>query len=229
MCTRFSFAIPREIIKRQFNINIKESELQYSYNIGAGQGAYILTNQSLDLQVYRFGFIPHWAQNEQVGLNLINASSETVATQDSFRLSVRQRRCLIFADSFYEWKRQGLHTQPYRIMLRDQKIMVFAGVWDVWIDRENRVFKTFAILTTTANQEMQPFGLRMPVILNQPSEQVRWLEEASLQTSLRLLRPLPNDSLTYYPVNPQIENLNYNSPEVHEPYQFSPDELQIWG
>lgn len=229
MCTRFSFSIPRELMKRQFNMNIREAELQYSYNIGAGQGAYVLTNQSPDLEVFRWGFIPHWAQNANVGLSLINAAAETVATQDTFRLSVRQRRCLVFADSYYDWKRQGQLTQPFRIALREQKIMVFAGLWDVWLDSENRLFKTFAMLTTAANEDTQPFGTRMPVILPHSTAQERWLNEASLQTSLRLLQPLANGLLHTYPIHPQIEDLRFNMPDVHEPFPLSAAEKQRWG
>jgi len=229
MCTRFSYTIPRERLKRQFNIQIREQELQYSYNIGAGDGAYVVTNQSLELQVFRFGFIPDWAQSESVGLNFVNAAAETVATQDTFRMAVRLRRCLVFADGFYEWRRQGLHTQPYRIGYQGGGTMVFAGVWSEWMSANLEVFRTFAILTCAANADVAPFSPRMPVILHDSAQIVRWLSEANLQTSLALLRPLKDGLLHSYPIDPRLDDADYNQPELHNPYQFSDDERERWG
>jgi len=175
MCIRFSFDAPKEKMKRQFNLAIKQ-DLQKSYNIGPTHNAYILTNKSLELQIFRWGLIPYWAQDESVGANLINATAEGIATKDSFRLPVRQRRCIIFADSYYEWQKKGLMQQPYRVQLQDHTIMAFAGVWDVWLDAQKRIYKSFSIITTTPNEELQVLGVqRMPVILKEGNEQARWL------------------------------------------------------
>ena len=57
----------------------------------------------------------------------------------------------------------------------------------------------------------------------------RWLNEASLQTSLRLLQPLANGLLHTYPIHPQIEDLRFNMPDVHEPFPLSTTEKQRWG
>lgn len=228
MCTRFSFAIPREIIKRHFPLNIKESELQYSYNIGAGQGAYIMTNDSQDLQVFRWGLIPNWAQREQVGLNFINAIAETIATQDTFRMAARQRRCLVFADSYYEWQRNGPKTQPFRITLQEQKIMVFAGLWEEWQDTLGHVFHTFAILTTPAVDDMKVFGLRMPVILETTNQQNTWLYAEQLAEAMTVIKPLNRNKFSFYPVHPDVEFLEFNSSFIHTPYDIPQEERRLW-
>lgn len=228
MCTRFSFAIPREIIKRQFALNIKESELQYSYNIGAGQGAYIMTNLSQDLQVFRWGLIPHWAQKEQVGLNFINAVGETIATQDTFRMAARQRRCLVFADSYYEWQRNGLQTQPFRISLSDNKIMVFAGLWEEWQDHLGHLFHTFAIVTTPSSEDMKAFGLRMPVILDTPALQNTWLYAEQLPQAMTVIKPLSRSKLSFYPIHPDVEYLEFNAPLIHTPYDIPLEQRRLW-
>ena len=228
MCTRFSFAIPREIMKRQFTINIKDSELQYSYNIGAGQGAYVMTNKSQDLQVFRWGLIPHWAQKEHVGLNFTTALGETIATQDTFRMAARQRRCLVFADSYYEWQRNGLKTQPFRITLQDQRVMVFAGVWEEWEDMAGHLFQTFAIVTTPAPEAMKIFGLRSPVILDNTAQQQTWLHAENLTDALSVLQPYSAQKLSYYPIHPDLEYLEFNSALVHTPYDIPLDHKRLW-
>ncbi len=217
MCTRFSFDVPREKMKRQFNLSIKK-ELDKSYNIGAGQKAYILSNKSLELQVFQWGLIPHWAKRKEVGESLINAMAEGIETKHSFRLPVRQHRCLVFADSYYEWHRKGLATQPYRVQLQDQSIMAFAGVWDVWQDQQHRLYKTFSIITVPANEDLNGISAtRMPVILKDGGAQARWLSEQSLTTALKLLQPLENGSLSYYPISKAVDDLENNYIELHKP------------
>lgn len=217
MCTRFSFDVPREKMKRQFNLSIKQ-ELDKSYNIGAGDYAYVLTNQSLEIQVFEWGLIPHSAKNKEVGINLINAMAEGIESKHSFRLPVRQRRCLVFADSYYEWHRQGLETQPYRLQLKDQRIMAFAAVWDIWKDETDHLHKTFSIVTVPANDDLKSIeAKRMPVILTEGSDQARWLSEVSLQSALNLLEPLDNEQLTIYPISKEVDMQENNYMELHRP------------
>lgn len=227
MCTRFSFDVSREKMKRQFNLNSK-LELQKSYNIGPTHNAYILTNKSLELQVFRWGLIPHWAQEPEVGANLINAMAEGIETKLSFRLPVRQRRCIVFADSYYVWQGKGLNTQPYRVMLSDNTIMAFAGVWDVWLDAENNIYKTFAIITSPANKELMELGqTRMPVNLLTGADMARWMSEVSLHTVLKLLKPMPEGLLNFYPVSKDLDNLENNYIDLHKPIELEEEEKEI--
>ncbi|MCP4439832.1 MAG: SOS response-associated peptidase [Aureispira sp.] len=220
MCTRFSFNASKEKMKRQFNLPIKH-ELQKSFNIGTGQNAYILTNKSLELQIFRWGLIPHWANGESVGDNLINAAAEGIGTTLSFRLPIRQRRCLVFADSYYIWDGHGQNAQPYRVSLGNGVIMAMAGVWDVWISEDKRVFKTFSIITTKANGDLNKLTSRMPVILADGSKQARWLGEVSLDTTLNLLQPLPLGMLSSYPITKELMSLDNNYPELHNPVELT--------
>lgn len=216
MPTRFSFSASPEKMKRQFNLDIKK-ELQQSFNIGATQNAYVMTNQSLELQIFRWGLIPHWAKEISVGTNLINAQAEGISGKLSFRLPIRQRRCLVFADSYYEWKKEGRSTQAYRVHLKNGDLMAFAGVWDVWIDKDAQLYKTFSIITTTANQDLQNLGAaRMPVMLNKGADQVQWLSELSLTNALNLLKPLEEDLVDYYMVSNEVDEVQNNYPELHK-------------
>lgn len=85
-----------------------------------------------NLDMLHWGLIPFWAKEKKTGYSLINARAETVATKPSFRAAFRQRRCLIAADGFYEWKRQGSSKQPYFIGLKNSELFAFAGLWERW-------------------------------------------------------------------------------------------------
>jgi len=217
MPTRFSFSASKEKMKRQFNLDIKK-ELQQSFNIGANQNAYILTNESLELQIFRWGLIPHWAKDKAVGTNLINAKLEGIGSQLSFRLPIRQRRCLVFADSYYIWRKEGRDTQPYRVQLNTGDLMTFAGVWDVWLDQNGQSYRTFSIITTPANDKLQKLGVtRMPAIIETGAERTQWLGEQSLPNALDLLTTLEDNLIDFYPVSEAVNSLDNNYPELHKP------------
>ncbi|MBL4650485.1 MAG: SOS response-associated peptidase [Aureispira sp.] len=220
MPTRFSFSASKEKMKRQFNLDIKK-DLQQSFNIGATQNAYLLTNESLDLQIFTWGLIPHWAKDKSVGTNLINAQVEGIASKLSFRLSIRQRRCLVFADSYYEWTKEGRATQPYRVQLNNGDLMTFAGVWDIWVDANQELHKTFSIVTTPANDTLKEFGFtRMPAMITTDSERAQWLGEQSLPNALNLLKPLDDLLLDVYPIAKEVDLLENNYPELHKPIEL---------
>lgn len=220
MPTRFSFSASKEKIKRQFNLDLKK-DLQQSFNIGATQNAYLLTNQSLDLQIFTWGLIPHWAKDKSVGANLINAQVEGIGSKLSFRLPIRQRRCLVFADSYYEWTKEGRATQPYRVQLSNGDLMTFAGVWDIWVDGNQELHKTFSIITTPANASLKEFGFtRMPAMITTGSERARWLGEQSLPNALNLLKPLDDSLLDLYPITKEVDHLENNYPELHKPIEL---------
>ena len=67
---------------------------------------------------------------------MINARSETITEKPSFKRLVQQRRCLIPANGFYEWRREGNRKVPIWIHLRDKKPFAFAGLWNLWRDVE---------------------------------------------------------------------------------------------
>lgn len=68
-----------------------------------------------------WGLIPFWAKEHKIGYSTINARAETVGTKPSFRDAFRQRRCLIAANGFYEWKQMDGRKQPYYIGLKEDR------------------------------------------------------------------------------------------------------------
>src|SRR5699024_12601802 len=88
----------------------------------------------------RWGLVPSWAKDEKIGYKMINARSETAHEKPSFKNSMVRKRCLIIADSFYEWQKTGQETQPKRIQLANHRLFAFAGLWDRWQRDEKELF-----------------------------------------------------------------------------------------
>jgi putative SOS response-associated peptidase YedK len=149
---------------------------------------------------------------------MINASSETAATKPTFRKPLRERRCLILADGFYEWKREGPRKQPYYIKLRDSQLFAFAGLWDRWQPVDGQPLETCTILTTTPNEVLQPLHDRMPVILPSSAYSL-WLDPMvrDVEPLQSLLTPYSADEMIAYPVSTRVNNPANDSPEYIVP------------
>ena len=108
------------------------------YNIAPTQPVPVIRQHPFDpvrrLSVFRWGLIPSWAKDPSVAARMINARSETANTKPAFADSLKCRRCLIPADAFYEWRKDGKAKQPYCFEVNDGELFAFAGIWDRWKD-----------------------------------------------------------------------------------------------
>ena len=169
----------------------------------------------------KWGLIPSWAKEPSIGYKMINARAETVAEKPSFRKAFKRQRCLILADGFYEWKREGKAKQPYYIRLKDSRLFAFAGLWERWKDKtseDNHPIESCTIITTTANELMASIHQRMPVILHEQDFDV-WLD-AHIQDSTilnALLRPYEPEELETYPVSTLVNSPANNLPQCIDP------------
>jgi len=176
-----------------------------------------------EMLAMRWGLVPFWAKDTKVGYSTINARAESLLAKPLYREAARQRRCLIPADAFYEW-RAGKVKQPYAFALKDDRLFAFAGLWESWKDRASgAALKTFTIITTDANELVAPFEDRMPAILNR-ADYGRWLAptEANappIDLPLDLLRPYPAEAMKAWEVSPSVGNTRNDGPELLEPYQ----------
>jgi putative SOS response-associated peptidase YedK len=173
----------------------------------------------------RWGFVPHWAKGEPDKL-LINARGETIGEKPSFRDAARKRRCLVPADGFYEWQRRGKTTpQPYFVRPKgDVGPIAFAGIWDAWQMPSGETMETVAIITTQANETLQPIHHRMPVVIEQ-KEFSRWLDPEIDEEALELLKPADNTFFEAIPVGLAVNKVANNGPEVQQ--QASVEEMQV--
>lgn len=168
-----------------------------------------------------WGLVPSWAKERRFGgYSTINARAETVATKPAFRAAFRQRRAIIPADGFYEWRElpNSKIKQPWYITLKSGDPLALAGLWEHWISPEGEVLESCCIVVTDGNALMQPIHNRMPVILA-PSRWDTWLDpvnhdQAKLQA---LLQPYPADAMTAWPVSTRVNNPRHDAPDCLEP------------
>ncbi|WP_228292811.1 SOS response-associated peptidase [Desulfofundulus sp. TPOSR] len=214
ICGRFTLTATPETISKTFCVPF---DIPYSprYNIAPGQAVPVIVGEESGrlLKAMRWGLIPHWAKDVSIGSKLINARAETVLTKPSFRDSLRyRRRCLVPADGFYEWKREGKKSTPYRIVLPGKEVFAFAGLWDRWDSPEGSVF-SFTIITTEASESIKEIHDRMPVILSDEEEYVEWLETGDFNALRKILRPYEG-KLHVYPVSKLVNSPKNDMPEL---------------
>jgi putative SOS response-associated peptidase YedK len=141
------------------------------------------------LDLLKWGLLPYWTKEPTKAQQPINARSETAAKSGMFRVALAQRRCIVHADAFYEWKVVEGGKQPYAIARQDGEPLAFAGIWESFRWSDETVHRSFAIMTTTPNAKMDELHDRMPVILEEQDWPV-WLAEAE-GNHRALLRPAP--------------------------------------
>jgi putative SOS response-associated peptidase YedK len=153
---------------------------------------------SNQLACYRWGLIPSWSKDPSIANKLINARAETVDKKPSFKNAFKKKRCLIVADGFYEWKKEGKSKIPLYFYLKSGRPFGFAGLYETWTSPDKKEINTCAIITTDANELIKPVHDRMPVILPRDKEQV-WLasDVADASVLLSILRPYQASEMHY--------------------------------
>lgn len=177
MCGRFAFYSPTEATAALFGFR-STAAFDARYNIAPTQD--IATGRQdadgeREVALLRWGLVPFWAKDPTIGNRMINARAETVAEKPSFRAAYAKRRCLVFADGFYEWRTEASGKTPYFISMASGEPFAFAGLWESWKDRETgELLQTSTIITKAANEFLAAIHHRMPVVLD-PAAAERWL------------------------------------------------------
>lgn len=181
MCGSFTLTSNSEKISKLVkNMNIRE-EIPSRIKISPTDKIAIVRNLDIkQLDFAKWGLTPRWAKEESFGNKLFNARAETIDEKPSFRDSFKTRRCLIFADAFYEWKAvEGSKRKvKYMIQLKNGEPFTFAGLWDVW----NNSLLSTTIITTQPNQLVSEIHNRMPVIIPENLREI-WLENNKIDTA----------------------------------------------
>lgn len=210
MCGRFLLTAPPEAVQRLFGF-FERPNFEPRYNIAPSQAVAAMLRDGATERRFlwmRWGLLPAWAKDRTGGERsrapLINARAESVADKPSFRSAFAERRCVVFADGFYEWRQDG-NRQPYLVRLADAAPFAFAAIWEpLAAAGEGEPTKGCCLLTTQANGRMAAVHHRMPVILT-PEQVGPWLDPASRRDELQaLLKPLPDAAVTLTPVSKRV-------------------------
>ncbi|WP_413163593.1 SOS response-associated peptidase [Capilliphycus salinus ALCB114379] len=218
MCGRFTLTCLGEQLAEIFQLS-EVPEITPRYNIAPTQLVATVSinskSEKRQLNWMRWGLIPSWAKDQKMGAKLINARVETVAEKPSFRQAIRQRRCLIVADGFYEWQKIEDQKQPYYLHVENHQPFGFAGLWERWKSPENEEIISCTILTTEANNEVRSIHHRQPIIIPE-NNYSQWLDPqlTEPQEILPLLTSQP--PLNYYPVNAVVNNSRHDQADCIE-------------
>ncbi|HLL27985.1 MAG TPA: SOS response-associated peptidase [Xanthobacteraceae bacterium] len=209
MCGRFALHTSPDYLRRLLGF-VERPNFPARYNIAPMQPVALvrIENGERHFTLARWGLVPSWVKDPKKFALLINARAEGIATRPSFRAAIRRRRCLIPADGFYEWRREGKAKVPYFIRRRDGEPMAFAGIWETWADADGGEIDTAAIVTCAANASLMPIHERMPAIIP-PGDFTVWLDadETNFKAATALLKRAPDDWLEAHEVSPRVNKV----------------------
>jgi putative SOS response-associated peptidase YedK len=210
MCGRYSATNPARLRAAfpRFRFGGATAEEPARYNIAPTQPVSSVRNDGQDtVEAMVWGLVPAWSRAPNVGERLINARVETLAEKPLFRDALRRRRCILFADGFYEWHAK----RPVRFTLEDEEPFAFAGLWEP----APHGGATCTIVTCEANGLVRPVHGRMPVILTADALEP-WLTPGDLAPAAAnaLLAPYDPARMRARPASTRLNNARYDAPDV---------------
>jgi putative SOS response-associated peptidase YedK len=221
MCGRYTLAGPDpSALRERFALGDRIA-VRRRFNVAPGDDVVAVTTDRDGVprgDVLRWGLVPSWARDPRsLGLKLINARAETMATNGAFRGALERQRCLVVADGFFEWERRpGRPKQPYRVTRADGAPFAFAGLWASWRGDDGvEPLRTCTIVTTTPSAALAHIHDRMPVMLEPGAEDV-WLDHATLPAALRELC-VPCDDTATVAVGPAVNDARHDEPDCLRP------------
>ena len=225
MCGRFIQCSDPQDYADYFGLELEPESMGPSrprYNLAPSQGVLAVRlgpDGRRHLGHLRWGLVPAWSQGPDHRYTMINARAETVADRPAYRAALKERRCLIPAEGFYEWQAQPGGKQPYLIRRGGGQIFAMAGLWEHWAGTaEAAPISSCTIIVTAANAAIARVHDRMPVVLD-PDRQAQWLDPAKRDSAalLALLQPDPSADWTLTPVSRRVNNARTDDPGLIEP------------
>lgn len=217
MCGRYRQSRSRRLLEEEFHaIFDSDDEIVPRFNIAPTQPVLAIRQEpdkpQRRMSVMRWGLIPFWAKDANIGNRTLNARAETLSATPAFREAFKSQRCLIPADGFYEWRKNGKVRQPFCFEVGQRKLFAFAGLWDKWRDGMGKIVESCTILTTKPNSIVADIHDRMPVVLN-PENYGLWLDpKFSNPTVLsEMLAPYDAGMMRLYPVSTKLNDAKNES------------------
>ena len=217
MCGRFKRTLTWDEYRIHLGLDMALPNAPPRYNIAPTDAVHVVRGAAgggaRELVAVRWGLVPFWAKDRRSAARNINARAETVAARPAFRDAFARRPCLVLADGFYEWRREGAVRQPYLVTLAGGGPFAFAGLWERWRpeDAAAPALETCAIITTDANERLRAIHPRMPVILR-PGDHDTWLAGGRAAARVKLLRPLPADDTAVVRVGTRVNSVAHDDP-----------------
>ncbi|GIV83081.1 MAG: DUF159 family protein [Candidatus Roseilinea sp.] len=220
MCGRYTLTVDPERLMARFQLTRADFVARPRYNIAPTQTVAVVYDASpRTLSAARWGLIPSWAKDPSIGARMINARAETLMEKPAFRSLLKRRRCLVLADSFYEWRKNpdGSKT-PVRVMLASEEPFALAGLWDAWKTPAGEWLSTCTIVTTEPNALVAPLHDRMAAVLL-PENEAAWLSHDCDDTAFlqSLLQPFPAERMKCYPVSSRVNSVKNDDPALIRP------------
>lgn len=229
MCGRYALTSAPEALRNLFGY-VETPNFPARYNIAPTQPIAIVTAERSPsggpplrrFRLARWGFLPGFVKDPADFPLIINARSETVCEKASFRAAMKRRRCLVPADAYYEWLKLGagrrVEKRPYLFRRADGAPMGLAGLWETYAGADGSEIDTACILTTDANGATAAVHDRMPAIL-EPRDFPAWLDcdAVDARRAAGLLKPAPDDALTFFEIGPAIGRTTADGPQLQEP------------
>ena len=219
MCGRFVFYTDPQFMREQRAFDDEKIEFRPQYNIAPTQQVVAITSDGKrKAELMQWGLVPFWAKDLKIGYRMINAVGETLATKPAFRAAFKKRRCLILADGFFEWRKDGKNKIPTYIFLKSREPFAFAGLWETWKSPGGETVKSCTIETTKPNELIEPIHNRMPVILSSETEAL-WLDPSTEDPNILqpLLQPCPAEQMESYKVSSFVNSPRNQGPEFIKP------------
>jgi putative SOS response-associated peptidase YedK len=234
MCGRYRLSRRKQIVEEYFDSVSGEEDWAPRYNVAPTQSVPVIRQHPKEpvreLSLMRWGLIPSWSKDPSGAARMINARSETASTKPAFRDALKSRRCLIPADGFYEWKRDGKTKQPYCFEVNEGELFGFAGIWDRWKNPSGEWVKTCSVLTTTPNAVTAVVHHRMPVILD-PDGYDLWLDPGmtKVEAVSDLLRPCDARLMRCFPVSPRVNSVRNDDEDCSRPVELAEIEDRLFS
>lgn len=215
MCGRYTIIAKAEEIEKQFKVEVPGFYIP-NYNAAPLQSLPVISNQSSKyLSFFRWGFSLSNVHPGTKAPFIINTRVETLRNKKIFRTNLEQKRCLIIADGFYEWKKKAKGVRiPYRFITDPENLIAFAGIWEGIFNEDHELIYSFSIITTPANEVVKPIHDRMPAILTSDTAGI-WLDsKLDASGALEILKPFPSGETVGYPVSKRVNSAQNNDPEL---------------
>jgi len=214
-----------------FNETYKTEPVYYKNAFALPTHQVITNTLPVRIQEYTWGLIPFWVKSEtdaeSIRMKTLNARADTIFEKPSYRDAIIQRRCLIPADGFFEWRYFKGKKYPYYIQMKNHQVFSIAGIWDVWENPNSKEKEhTFSVITCKANPLLEKIHnkkKRMPVLLPRDKESEYLKNDLTKKEIHALLIPIDDSVLKAYTISKRVTSTtqNRNDPKVIEPYEYS--------